>query len=403
MTLYMQECFPPLAADANAETLYAQAQARLRQLKDNEAKSIFGPLESPQTLASSVESAARNLRAAAKHLVVIGSGGSGLNGKVFSSLQTEGSTHQLHVVDSCDVYAADKLMAALEPQACALLLVSKSGTTVETLAYADLFCRWMEKTPDAVERIAVITMPNDNALHQHARKVGWTCIAHDEHLCGRFSILSPVGLLPAAFLGMDISNLLEGAKMSWQQPVFVKDAVHMQYEASQKGQRVHVCFTYGERFAALTEWWRQSFAESLGKNQKGMFPICAQGTRDQHSQLQLYLDGPAIAIFTLLTETCANKGPVIGNDVMLPALAGHRIGEIIASQQMATFTTLKNAGKSVRHLALASHDMKTVGYLLCQWMQEIITLGYMFGINPFDQPAVEESKRLAREFLNSSS
>lgn len=401
-TCYTQHFFHAYAEDAACNALLKAAKTRLQNFTDTESRSIFAPLlGAHEEITQPLEALATALRAKAKHLIIIGSGGSGLNGKVFAALDTTKNTHSIHVIDSCDLFAVNRLMAELNPNDTALLFVSKSGTTVETLAYADIFLNWIESVQNASDRVAVITMHDGNVLHKRAMASGWACLAHDAHLCGRFSILSPAGLLPAAFLGLDIRLLLKGATASWAAPDRARDATLFQYLAINHGKHVHVCFAYGERFAPLSAWWRQSFAESLGKNGKGIFPARAQGTRDQHSQLQLYLDGAPHAIFTLITEASSGKGEAIGSNVLLPILANHTIGDIIQSQQMATLETLKNAGKSIRHLSLTTHDMFVIGHLICQWIQEIIMLGYMLEVNPFDQPAVEESKRLAREYLGS--
>jgi glucose-6-phosphate isomerase len=398
LTQTLHHSFPE---SQNTASAFAAAENRLRNLVDNETKSIFAPLlENHENIVSPIEKLAASLRAKAKHLIVVGSGGSGLSGNVFSALHTEISTHQLHVVDSCDLYIAHALMANIKPEDSALLLVSKSGTTVETLVFADVFLRWMSALPDLQQRVVTITMHDGNLLHKKAQASGWKCIKHDPNLCGRFSILSAVGLLPAAFVGMDIAALLRGAEVAWHQPKDAIDAAKFQFDAIDANRNIHVCFAYGARFAPLSQWWRQSIAESLGKGGKGVFPIRAEGTRDQHSQLQLYLDGPPQAIYTLITEESTHQGEKISNEILLPFLASHTVGDVIQSQQMATLETLKNTQKTVRHLALKKHDMETIGRLISQWIQEIILLGYMLEINPFNQPAVEESKRLAREFIN---
>lgn len=395
-----QEFYHPPILPPDAKDALQQAEKRLRDFADPETKSIFAPLlGDAAALTSLVLARAAALRAKAKHLIVIGSGGSGLGGKVFSALNTKPDGHTLHVLDSCDLFAARQLMHSLNPAESALLLVSKSGTTVETLVYADLFLCWMKSLHDVAERVTVMTMPNQNILHQQAQSQRWTCLPHDADLCGRFSIFSPVALLPAAFLGMDINALIAGAVESWNSPEAAREAAAFCYTAMQRSHPLHVCIAYGERFAPLADWWRQGVAESLGKQGRGIFPVCAQGTRDQHSQLQLYLDGPSIAVFTLLTEESKGRGDIISQEALLPAIRNYAIGDIIQSQQMATLATLNNAGRPIRHVHFPSHDVRGIGALLSQWTQEIILLGYMLNINPFDQPAVEESKRLARDFL----
>jgi glucose-6-phosphate isomerase len=151
-------------------------------------------------------------------------------------------------------------------------------------------------------------------------------------------------------------------------------------------------------------WFRQLWAESLGKDGTGSTPIRAMGTVDQHSQLQLYLAGPADKFYTLILVPQAGKGarvaPDLAEDQALSYLAGRTMGDLLEAEQRATLETLAANGRPVRALVLPRLDERAMGALMMHFMLETIIAADLLGVNPFDQPAVEEGKRLAREHLS---
>src|SRR5262249_40085024 len=152
--------------------------------------------------------------------------------------------------------------------------------------------------------------------------------------------------------------------------------------------------------------WRQLWAESLGKDGKGATPVAALGPADQHSQLQLFLDGPGNAFFTGVTTDSEGKGPRIGaeraNSLGLGYLAGKHIGDLIAAEARATAETLARRGRPVRRIHVPKINERALGALFMSFMLETITMGRLMGVDPFDQPAVEEGKVLARRYLGGS-
>jgi glucose-6-phosphate isomerase len=173
--------------------------------------------------------------------------------------------------------------------------------------------------------------------------------------------------------------------------------------AARAGKGIAVLMGYGDRFERLTRWWVQLWAESLGKDGQGTQPVAALGPVDQHSQQQLYLAGPADKLFTVVTLDVAGKGPRI--DAALaekagePGFAGKTIGDLVAAQGLAMIDTFAARGCPVRRIHLARLDEAAMGELLMHLMLETILAGYAMGIDPFDQPAVEEAKLLAKRYL----
>jgi glucose-6-phosphate isomerase len=160
---------------------------------------------------------------------------------------------------------------------------------------------------------------------------------------------------------------------------------------------------YADRLERLTRWWVQLWAESLGKGGRGSQPVAAIGPVDQHSQLQLYLAGPNDKLFTVITTATAGLGPVMDAELAEragePGFAGKRIGDLVAAQGRATADTLAKNHRPVRRIGIERLDEETLGELMMHLMLETILTGYALGVDPFDQPAVEEGKILAKRYL----
>jgi len=180
----------------------------------------------------------------------------------------------------------------------------------------------------------------------------------------------------------------------------------MQVALLRKGLSQSVLLAYSGRLKPFARWYRQLWAESLGKNGQGTTPIDALGPVDQHSQLQLYLDGPRDKQFTVLTLDQAGRGPIIdaalAKSLEQDYLAGRTIGDLIAAMQTATAETLEKHGRPVRRLTAATLDEVTLGALFMHFMLETLFAADLVGVSAFGQPAVEESKVLARQYLRDS-
>jgi glucose-6-phosphate isomerase len=163
---------------------------------------------------------------------------------------------------------------------------------------------------------------------------------------------------------------------------------------------------YADRLERFAKWFVQLWAESLGKDRKGTTPLAALGPVDQHSQLQLFIGGPRNKLFTILTVAAAGRGPRIGAELAKlagePEFAGKTIGDLVAAQGRATAETLANNGCPVRTVHLERLDEASLGELLMHYMLETIITARLMGVDPFDQPAVEEGKILAKRYLASS-
>jgi glucose-6-phosphate isomerase len=235
---------------------------------------------------------------------------------------------------------------------------------------------------------------------------------HDTAVGGRFSVLTNVGLLPAAVLGLDIVKVRDGAAailapvLAGKSPQDVPPAVGAALSVAltqTKGKTIAPLMAYADRLERFARWYVQLWAESLGKDGKGTTPIAALGPVDQHSQLQLFIAGPRDKLFTIITVDAAGRGPLVAPDLARlagePDLGGRRIGDLVAAQGRATTETLAKNGCPVRTIHLPRLDEESLGALLMHFMLETIIAAHLLGVDAFDQPAVEEGKVLAKRYL----
>ncbi|MDE2228026.1 MAG: glucose-6-phosphate isomerase [Alphaproteobacteria bacterium] len=343
-----------------------------------------------------------------KDVIVLGTGGSSLGGQTLVALAAPDRT-RIHFMDNVDPHSFALLFDALDPTKTGLVAISKSGGTAETLVQFFACMDWLGKRNGA--RTIVVTEPKPNPLRALAGARKLRILDHDPGIGGRYSVLSNVGLLPAMIAGVDVVKLRRGADTVLDATLAAR---HPRDAAPALGAAIAVALNerhrvantvimpYVDRLAHFGLWFRQLWAESLGKDGKGTTPIRAVGTVDQHSQLQLYLAGPADKMFSLVMLDQAGKGPRMPAklpDAILAYLAGKRMGDLIDAEQRATAQTLIRNGRPTRVFALPRLDAESIGALLMHYMLETIIAADLWGVNAFDQPAVEEGKVLARQYL----
>jgi glucose-6-phosphate isomerase len=346
-------------------------------------------------------------------VVVLGTGGSSLGAQAFCALSSS-ATPRLHFMSNVDPDTFEKLFTHLKPCSTGFLVVSKSGSTAETLMqFATCLALWSEWTcaSSVKDHFKIITEPKSSPLRRLADKWEIPCLDHDPDLGGRFSALSLVGLLPAMISGMDAIQIREGASYVLESLFHASGsdmgapAIGAAIAASlaQKKKSISVMMPYVDRLALFSEWYRQLWAESIGKKGMGTTPVDALGTVDQHSQLQLYLDGPKDKYFNLLVSKAQGAGRRIALDFFedpdFAYMAGHTMGDLLEAEQQATIDTLRNNQCPTRVLTLNAVDEPTIGALMMHFMLETTLTAEIWKLNPYDQPAVEESKILTRKYL----
>jgi glucose-6-phosphate isomerase len=418
----------PAFADALARTSEALAFIRARHA-DGRLPLLRLP-ERTDDLAG-IEAAAKRLVVVdderAQDIVFLGTGGSSLGGQTVAQLAGCGvpglgalrAGPRLHFMDNLDPGTYAGLLARLPLAATRFVAVSKSGGTGETLMQtiaALAAVRAAGLAARVPELFLGITEPavagRRNGLRDLLGGLGVAMLDHDPGVGGRFSVLTNVGLLPAAVAGLDIAALRRGAAAALapvlasaapgEVPAAVGAALNVAL-ATTCSKPIAVMMAYADRLERFTRWYVQLWAESLGKDGKGTTPIAAIGPVDQHSQLQLYIAGPRDKLFTVITVACAGEGPrldaALSTAAGEPGFGGKTIGDLVAAQGRATAETLAKNGCPVRTIKLDRLDEASLGELLMHFMLETIIAAQLLGVDAFDQPAVEEGKVLAKRYL----
>jgi len=351
--------------------------------------------------------------------IVFGIGGSSLGGEML--VRTLGDTQPKNSVSFYD-NVDPSTMVSLENvdwHETLLLVISKSGNTAEVLSQFLTTLPIMEHElgyEQASKHTLFITENKEGALYKLSEELSIEVIEHPP-VGGRFSVLSVVGLLPAYIGGVDIAGVMEGARAMAARcaeddiltnPAFYNGAA--QYLHAERKRTISVVMPYADNLRFVVNWFRQLWAESLGKidangNHKGLTPTEAHGVTDQHSQLQLLLEGPDDKLVTFITDPGfrfrGRRVPLRFKDIpAISPLAGHTIGELFMSELKATRTTLSRRGRPNRTLALLERDAYALGELIILMEMETVVVATLMGVDPFDQPAVEESKVLTREYLS---
>lgn len=423
----LTDCFTADIGDggldaASFDQYLADAEGAVERLRTAYADNTLPLLWLPQTRDDFAEigEVAERFRASFDDVVVLGTGGSSLGGQTLCSVAGTGfgtrpGAPHIHFMDNVDPHTFDMLISGLDWQRTGVIAISKSGSTAETLLQLGTLIEAL-KAEMAEERIAdhlvAITEPTENPLAVIARQYGCRILDHHPQIGGRYSVLSVTGLLPAAIAGSDIGRLRDGAGavldrlMSGDRAADIPPAAGAALSVGlnlHAGVGISVLMPYCDRMADLGLWFCQLWAESLGKNGGGSTPVRALGTVDQHSQLQLYLDGPPDKMFTLiLTETGGQGRPVPQNFADIDGLSylqGRTMGDLFAAAGRATAETLANNGRPTRVFDVPVLDETSMGALMMHFMLETVIAADLIGVNAFDQPAVEEGKILAREYL----
>ena len=352
-----------------------------------------------------VEAAAAHLKTG-KTIVVVGVGGSSLSARLldrFAALSfPDAHRPDLVYADRIEPHHLAHQLAALDPVHTRFLIVSKSGDTLETLVLTAFLDDWLAKhNLSLAQRAVVITEDTQNRLHHWAVAQNIPVLPHDRDIGGRFSFFSLVGMLPALCLGLSPEALLSGAtaylqSLSLHDALFHSVAWHIQHE----DKSTHVLFTYAERLSDFARWHRQLWAESLGKDRRGTTPTVGTGSLDQHSQLQMYLDGRRDKLFTFLVESYGQGGPTLSAPhPLMMSLSTPHAATIYHAQQQATMDVIHERGHPTRVITFDPLNEGALGAAAAHFMCETILTASLWTISPFGQPAVEEGKRKTLAFL----
>lgn len=415
--------------DAAFEKALADLEPALAKLTKQAKDRTLPLLALPSDTAdlAPVHAAAKRLKQGATDILVLGTGGSSLGGQTLAQLtgygiagiSQFGPTPRVHFIDNLDPATYATLLEKLPLKTTKFVAISKSGGTGETLlqSIAAITALRAAGITDAAigghfQGLSEPAKPGKlHPLRALLEPFGTPFLEHHTDVGGRYSVLTNCGLLPAAVLGMDIAALRSGAAEAVapilagssvrETPAAIGAALHL--AAMRSGKNIAVLMPYADKLALLTRWWMQLWAESLGKDGQGTQPVGALGPVDQHSQQQLYLAGPKDKFFTVVTVGAKGKGPKIdaalAKTIGQDDFAGKTIGDLVAAQGVAMIDTFAKNGCSVRRFHIEAIDETIHGEMLMHFMLETILTGYAMGVDPFDQPAVEEAKLLAKRYL----
>jgi len=407
--------------------MLADTQGALDTLRRQHADGTLPLLRLPEKRddLAEIHAAAHRLTDGTTDIVLLGTGGSSLGGQTLAQLADYAvpgigalrSGPRLHFMDNLDPVSFGRLLDALPLATTRFVAISKSGGTGETLMQTAAAVEALRKAGLEArigELIMGLSEPvkgnKRNGLRDLLAPYKAPFLEHDTGVGGRFSVLTNVGLLPAAVLGLDIASIRAGAAqalapvLASKPPAAVPAAVGAALAVALAATKpVAVLMAYADRLERFARWYVQLWAESLGKDGKGTTPLGALGPVDQHSQLQLFIAGPRDKLFTVITVGVAGTGPRIAANLAQscgePDFAGKTIGDLVAAQGRATAETLAKNGCPVRTIHLDRLDEASLGELLMQFMLETIIAAHLLGVDAFDQPAVEEGKVLAKQYL----
>jgi glucose-6-phosphate isomerase len=382
-----------------------------------------------------IKTFAEGLGQAHDHVLVLGIGGSALGTKaLLNALRRPGWNEwddegreffpRLTILENVDPTSVSAALERIDPRRVLVNVISKSGGTAETMAQYLVVRQWLAQAlgSAASRHLVFTTDPERGALRELAQRERIATLDVPPEVGGRFSVLSPVGLLPAALVGIDVDGLLAGARQAvdraeaddlLENPAALYAALHWAAD-SELGARVHVLMPYTDRLREFAEWYRQLWAESLGKRldrsgkvvHVGPTPVGAVGATDQHSQVQLFMEGPFDKVITFVTVDD------LGVDVSIPGLPdlsggsageiapdlaylpGHTLAELLRAEYEATSAALAQMGRMSCTLRLPDLTAATVGEAIMFYQLATGYAGAWYGIDPFDQPGVELGKRL---------
>jgi len=341
-----------------------------------------------------------------KKILVLGAGGSSLGGKTLTALKFQ---NKLEFLESIDPTTVENCLSKTDLKNTFFLVISKSGETIETICQTLVIidCLQKAKFKNFAKQFLFVTESEKNSLAKIAKKLGSEIANHPSKIGGRYSCFSIVGLLPAMLAGLDVKKIRLGAQKilkDFLENQNISDSCALQLALYDEGFTNSVIMPYVDNLKNFTDWYRQLWAESLGKNGFGSTPINSMGTVDQHSQLQLYLEGTRDKFFTFITT---KNHPYDFAVKDLPAcktlFGGKKLSEIVRIEQETTIEVLNRKKLPIRIFEIKQLNEEVLGALMMQMFLETILIAYVKKINPFDQPAVELRKVLAKTCLSKKS
>ena len=322
---------------------------------------------------------------------VIGMGGSSLGAKAIYDFLRHKIKKRFFFIDNLKINNTERKKKNYNN-----LIISKSGNTIETIVNVNLLIKKQDQN-------ILITENKKNYLNLLAEKLKADIIHHNDYIGGRYSVLSEVGMLPAELMGLNINNFKQLNFLIKNKSFFnnlISNVSSTLYFIRNKKFN-SIILNYDEKSDSLFKWYQQLIAESLGKKKSGILPVISNMPKDNHSVMQLYLDGFKNNFFTFFyvheerTEKLDNKEILSAKSY----LKNKSLGDIIFSQKKATENVFNRKNIPFRSFEIKKRDEKTLGELFCFFILETILIAKSLNINPYDQPAVELIKQETKKIL----
>ncbi len=372
------------------------------------------PVDIPESLICEFESIRDDWKNKGVNLViVIGIGGSYLGARCaiealgHQFVRKEGVPQVVFAGNNLSEEYLAELMDLAKASNTAVIVISKSGTTTEPAVAFRIFKEYIEQTygkSEASERIVAITDAKKGALKTLATQEGYKSFIVPDNVGGRYSVLTPVGLLPIVIAGFDVRAMLKGAA-DQREALSVRSAENpaVQYAAmrnllhSEYGKAIEIFVVYNPKFTYLAEWWKQLYGESEGKDGKGIFPASVTNTADLHSMGQFIQEGSRVMFETVINVENANRSVVIGSDEQnldqLNYLAGKSVNHCNAMAQLGTKIAHIDGGVPQMEVSIERINEENLGAIFYFFEFACGVSAYTLGINPFNQPGVEAYKK----------
>ena len=340
-------------------------------------------------------------------IIIFGTGGSNLGARALNNIILNNNI-SLEFYDNIDPINFENNFQNINFDTTGFLVISKSGTTPETLSqFSCIYQKSIElsKVKEFCSNTLIITEFKESPLYRIAKDNNCLLLEHHKDIGGRYSIFSNVGIVPAIISGLNINELFNGASEVIYNINKYKPYDLGRYLTQKENLKFtnNVLMTYSDSLYFFGKWYLQLWAESIGKKNKGITAIHSVGTTDQHSQLQLYLDGPKDKYFTFITTDHSNKGMKINNEIFKNTSINYfqdkTMGDLMQAEQLATIETFKLNNFSFREIYLPKIDEKNLGKLISFSIIETIASCIYLDVDPFDQPAVEQGKKLTKTYL----
>jgi len=338
-------------------------------------------------------------------IIVLGVGGSSLGAKTLCSLKPQ---NKLSFLESIDPQTVNRTLSKIDFSTTFFLVISKSGQTIETICQTLIVIEKFKqlKITNFQKQFLFVTENQESPIGKIAHDIGAEIASHPNNIGGRYSVFSIVGLLPALLCDININKIRLGAQKivnDFLQNNSIANSVACQIELYNQGFVNNVMMPYIDDLENFNHWYRQLWAESLGKNNFGSIPVNSMGTVDQHSQLQLYLEGPKNKFFTFVSLKNHNNDLIIKDlDNVKTCFGNKKLSEIVEIEEKTTIEVLNQKQLPIRIFTIENLDEEVLGGLMMQMFLETILMAYCKNINPFDQPAVELRKDLAKKLLNNN-